>query len=489
MKQGSSFNQLQANSDSIGQHSFDPQHQTPPSSFASGPDVVLFRAQGDQTDSASQFQNARKVRMVSQQDLLRLLSRLQQQIAERTRGVKNFRPIRLHTAIGSFSNAAGEDLINLVSMLFDFILTDLRSAPSLQAQISYLQVPYLKLLIEDQEILSQASHPARKLLNDLARTAISWDYLPDDKQERFDREIRQLVRLILESPETNLALYQRLQRQYAEFMAMESLKSRILDPEADDEEASQMRAHHAQEMVEQTLREKLEHWPLPNSAVELLQEGWSRVMLLAYLRDDDGESWKQSLLTIDKLIWCLQYHITFEDRQRWVRTVPQLLKTLKHELQESGYNSGKLEQKLLALKRDLTQTFKRQSAFSAIQELPQPPRKTATLGQIKTAIERQEEREKAVLAEYLARVDELEPGTWLEFNRVDGTSLRCRLATLGADDTPYIFINRLGLKVLRKSRLELAQDFRRNRVRIDTETDAASRKGLFLLPQWKRTGS
>src|SRR5690606_771238 len=193
--------------------------------------------------------------------------------------------------------------------------------------------------------------------------------------------------------------------------------------------------------------------------------------------------------TLDEIIWCLQHHTAFRERQRWVKTVPQLLKTLKKELLESGYNSGKLEQQLLALKRELTQTFKRHSVFSAVQEMPPPARPNSTLGYITTALERQEEQEKATLAEYLARVDQLPVGTWLEFNRIDGTSLRCRLATLGTNDEPFIFVNRFGLKVLRKSRLELASDFRRNRAQVDTESEAQLRKGLFLLPQWRRTGS
>jgi len=86
-------------------------------------------------------------------------------------------------------------------------------------------------------------------------------------------------------------------------------------------------------------------------------------------------------------------------------------------------------------------------------------------------------------------VDQLPVGTWLEFNRVDGTTLRCRLSSRGTDDEPFVFVNRLGLKVLKKSRLELASDFRRNRVQVNSEAEATPRKGLFLLPQWRRTGS
>lgn len=488
MEQGSSIKQVRTISDSIDrQIPIAPQHPAAHGKRSGEPDVVLFKAQAELTERSAQ--QSTKTRRVSQQDLLKLLSRLQQQIAERTRGVRNPRPIQLHTAIGSFSNAAGEDLINLISMVFDFILADFQAAPAVQAQISYLQVPYLKLLLEDRELLAQNSHPARKLLSDLARTGISWDYLPEDKQQRFQREIHQVVRHILETTESNLTLYQKLQRQYAEFMAMESLKSRILDPDSEDEETRQMRAQQVQEAVEQILRDKLETWQLPDSTVELIQQGWSRVMLLAYLKDDAEESWRQSLDTLDELIWCLQHHTAFRERQRWVKTVPQLLKTLKQELLESGYNKGKLEQQLLALKRELTQTFKRQSVFSAVQEIPPPARPNNTLGYIKTAIERQEEQEKATLAEYLTRVDQLPVGTWLEFNRVDGTTLRCRLSSRGTDDEPFVFVNRLGLKVLKKSRLELASDFRRNRVQVNSEAEATPRKGLFLLPQWRRTGS
>src|SRR5690554_6234618 len=138
MEQGISSSQVRAIPGNIDRNTS--RHQVPASAPVGQPDVVLLQSQEDPTERSRQQPS--KARDISQQDLVKLLARLQQQIAERTRGIRNTRPIQLHTAIGSFSDAAGKDLINLTAMLFDFILADFHSAPRVRAEISYLQIPY-----------------------------------------------------------------------------------------------------------------------------------------------------------------------------------------------------------------------------------------------------------------------------------------------------------------------------------------------------------
>src|SRR5690606_10071776 len=168
---------------------------------------------------------------------------------------------------------------------------------------------------------------------------------------------------------------------------------------------------------------------------------------------------------VDDLIWCLQPHSDQEHRQRWVQMVPQLLKTLRAGLQEVSYSSSRLDQMLLDLKKALTEAFKQQSISAADKEIPRSvvPRDSTT---IKTAVERQAEIEDAELAEYLVRIDELQTGTWVEFALVNGSKFRCKLSTRVGDDSCYIFVNRMGLKVVEKTRQELAHEMRRGRLQV-----------------------
>ncbi|HEX6833301.1 MAG TPA: DUF1631 family protein, partial [Rudaea sp.] len=57
------------------------------------------------------------------------------------------------------------DTIDLVGMLFDYIMKDTRAAGSTQAMLAKLQVPLLRVALKDKSFFTRRAHPARQLLN------------------------------------------------------------------------------------------------------------------------------------------------------------------------------------------------------------------------------------------------------------------------------------------------------------------------------------
>ncbi len=68
--------------------------------------------------------------------------------------------------------------------------------------------------------------------------------------------------------------------------------------------------------------------------------------------------------------------------------------------------------------------------------------------------------------EALAQVDNLRVGSWVEFQEDEEHKLRCKLAAVIKPTGKYIFVNRTGMKVLEKTRMGLAVEFRRGAVRL-----------------------
>ena len=68
-----------------------------------------------------------------------------------------------------------EDVINVVAMFFDIILDDRNLPLEIQALVSRLQIPILKVALRDRSFFSNRNHPARQLLNEIARTSIGWE--------------------------------------------------------------------------------------------------------------------------------------------------------------------------------------------------------------------------------------------------------------------------------------------------------------------------
>jgi hypothetical protein len=70
---------------------------------------------------------------------------------------------------------ADEDVINLVSMLFDFILDDDDLPMAMKALLGRLQIPLLKVAIIDKSFFNAEKHKARQLLNLLSKAGIGWN--------------------------------------------------------------------------------------------------------------------------------------------------------------------------------------------------------------------------------------------------------------------------------------------------------------------------
>ncbi|MDT4868735.1 hypothetical protein FQZ97_1037170 [compost metagenome] len=68
--------------------------------------------------------------------------------------------------------------------------------------------------------------------------------------------------------------------------------------------------------------------------------------------------------------------------------------------------------------------------------------------------------------EALGLVDNLRVGSWVEFQEDEEHKLRCKLAALIKPTGKYIFVNRTGMKVLEKTRMGLAVEFRRKAIRL-----------------------
>jgi len=361
-----------------------------------------------------------------------------------------------------------EDLIDLVSMLFEFILEDYNLSPPIQVLVSRLQIPILKVVIKDRSFFNKPSHPARKLLNGMARAGIGWSESSEKNRDRLYHKIHDIVLRILNEFEGDIALFETLNEEFEEFLTREDRKSRLVEQRTQESERGRIKSQKAQETVDQMLQNRLARRELPESIRNILLNGWSRVMFLAYLRDDTEHRWSQSVRAVDDLLWCLRPLPDGREREQWVRVVPALLKTMRSGLEEVSYNASRLDEMMDALKHELTEAFRRQ-AREAAQEDEQQAAPTETeepKEATPTAVEREQELESAAMSDHLETVDALTVGNWVEFSLVNGSCFRCKLSAIIEEADCYVFVNRMGLKVAEKHRMDLAHELRRGRLRV-----------------------
>ena len=395
-----------------------------------------------------------------------------------------------------------EDVINLVSMLFEFILDDRTLPDSLKALIARLQIPLLKVAVLDKTFFSRGNHPARRLLNEIATAAMGWGDQDEAQRDSLYQKIDQVVARLLNDFVDDPGIFSELLADFLAFTGDERRRSELLEQRTRDAEEGRARAEMARQEVEQVLNERLLGKTLPEVVVRLLQEAWSKVLLLTCLKHGtQSKQWHAAVATMDDLIWSVARHESSESRERLLALVPSLLKALREGLVSAAFDpfsTSEFFTQLEALHVHTLQQLSPPSTQPARPTVPPQPPQDASVERLEPRPSKHpsEQAEPAMIEvveeimllapgesreqepeisladndEALTKVDNLRVGSWVEFQEDEEHKLRCKLAAIIKPTGKYIFVNRTGMKVLEKTRMGLAIEFRREAIRLLNDT-------------------
>jgi len=398
------------------------------------------------------------------------------------------------------------DIINLVKMLFEFILDDNSLAEPMKVLIGRLQIPILKVALLDSSFFSKSGHPARRLLNEMATACLGWQADPDSNGPPNDplySKINETVHLLLNEFENDVTLFNDVLADFVSFVERERKRASILEKRTIDAEAGKAKAEAARATVNELLEKKIDGRPVPDAVQVILDEAWSNLLFLICLRQGtDNPDWESALGTADDLIWSVTTPINQESRQKLLALLPDLLKRIRAGMEQISYNPFELTKLLNQLQKlhlERLQQPKEQQA-----QAPAPANDEVQQSATPEADESstEEEREAAATVEpdvddapaesaaetqadnledtdtsaadidqsYLQLVNKLTMGTWFEISENGAAPYRCRLAAIIKATGKYIFVNRSGMKVAEKSRDSLAMAMKDGSLRLLDDT-------------------
>ncbi|QLG95270.1 DUF1631 domain-containing protein [Pseudomonas yamanorum] len=411
---------------------------------------------------------------ISTRDLLRLLSHLQQYVPEpeveddfdlRNQLEQLLTRVSVKSGRSRVVDDADEDVINLIAMLFEFILDDRSLPDSLKALIARLQIPMLKVAVLDKSFFSRGSHPARRLLNEIASAAMGWGKCDDYQRDSLYLRIEQVVQRLLNDFVDDPAIFSQLLAEFSAFTNDERRRCELLEQRTRDAEEGRARTEIARQRVADTLNLRLLGKVLPEVVVQFLQQAWSQVLLLACLKHgEQSAQWQSRLQTMDDLIWSVGLSEGTEAGRHLLEQLPGLLKALREGLSDAAFDPF------------ITREFFIQLQALHVQPFQEHAGGRPSLSKVGALIE---VREAFVLSPAaptesvslpdddpdVLKVLQLRVGCWVEFQEDEENTLRCKLTAIIPPANSYIFVNRTGLKVLEKTGSELALEFKRGGVR------------------------
>lgn len=259
-----------------------------------------------------------------------------------------------------------DDAINLVSMLFQFVLEDRNLAAPMKGLIARLQIPILKVAMLDKTFFSKGGHPARKLLNEIANASLGWAPVnPSARIERdpFYAKVEALIAYVVDEFVEDVVVFQTALEDFIAFVELDRRRASLIEQRTIDAEDGRARSEQARATVQELLNQKVAGKRLPSVVVKLLQDGWSNVLFLICLKDGlESQSWEQAVQTVDELLESVAPVDNLADRTRLLRMLPTLLKNLRSGLNKIGFNPFDLNQLFTDLEQIHLQRLKKEEA-------------------------------------------------------------------------------------------------------------------------------
>lgn len=368
-----------------------------------------------------------------------------------------------------------EDVIHLVSMLFEFILDDRQLQPAMKALIARLQIPILKVALLDRSFFSKGGHPARQLLNLIASAALGWTAPPEGKRDPLRHEIESIIETILNEFEDRVDLFSELLASFKVFVDKDERRRLLVERRISDAEQGKAANEAAQQQVHSTIKGLVGERALPDSTQALLQEGINRAMLLTLLKSgDNSEEWKELVLLAKQLIESVSPATINENtRTNLLGMIPKLVTNVRRILKETAADEFVIDEWMSALESDHIKTLGRiQFQLTAQKEVLPPASQSKDLSSSNSdltldVVERADGKPEQSSASdpLLSQVDKFTVGCWFELT-VDERAERCKLAAVIKVTGKYIFVNRSGVKIAERSREELANDLRQGQIQV-----------------------
>ncbi|PJE42786.1 MAG: DUF1631 domain-containing protein [Pseudomonas sp.] len=361
------------------------------------------------------------------------------------------------------------DVIDLVGMLFDFILDDDNLPDTCKTTLSHLHTPYLKVALQDKALFTQHHHPARRLLNAMAQAGVLYGGEGDERG--LLAKMQWVVERVIHDFFGDLQLFNNLLEEFNEFVATLRHKVELRERRAVEAAKGRDKLLGARQHAVEVIGNSLNNRQPPTIIRNFLELTWADVLVFVLLRNgEQSPEWQRACEAAEQLAWSGTL-LDDAGRERLQKLRVPLLEDLRKGLELlGGYHEDgirRLLQDLVACQHAV-QAKQPQVAAQLKPILPESPL-GAMLGE-DAALATLAPRESTLSTRALALAKELghiEFGTWFEF--VNGEQVRTlKLSWFSPTTRNYMFVDQSGQRVAIKPLTQLATEMEQGLARIVT---------------------
>jgi hypothetical protein len=339
---------------------------------------------------------------------------------------------------GSLSRG-DESTLDLLARIFETVFLDEAIPAPTRELIQSLQMPVLKAALVDKNFFFEEAHPARRMIDLLARMGLDQRTDPDDPLlQAMERNIKRVERDGASQPEVFAEAVAELEASMAEDDS--AREARLAVPVA-----QALRQEHiavARRAATDAIQLRIAGDNIVPIVGVFLEQKWRDVLTLAYdVEDKKPGAVNNATRAMDDLVWSVKPKATQEQRKALTARLPSLLSTINKWLDIIKW-----------------QDAARLQFFAALAEchasIVRAPIDLSPERQLELAVEAAQQDALRLVAQERAAaqqlelesddpvtqtVEGLERGRWLAFTQEDGSVHRLKLAWVSPRRTLFIF--------------------------------------------------
>ena len=362
------------------------------------------------------------------------------------------------------------DLIDLIGMLFEYMLNDPVLPNVAKALISHLHTPYLKVALIDRRLLVDSQHPARRLLDQMVEAGSLWVEEGNPSRGLFPT-MQQVVDRVLQEFNKDVGLFEELLQFLEERMRDQQRRSDSTEQRTQEAARGRERLTLAKQRATDEVGRLIGRHSPPAPVVRFLTKTWSEHLVFILLRDpqrDRGEAWERAIETAGRLAALFDPKATAEAKRRALAGISDLRRDINRTVRSMGSFSQTTVEALQGL---LDEAERKKSVDLERDEItpPQPPTPAPEPGfppMLATAAPNDDDLSEPE-RQMVARLRNLRFGTWFELIGDTGAApRRVKLSWISPLTSTCMFVDRSGMQAEVKSLRDLAGEMLAGRARL-----------------------
>lgn len=341
------------------------------------------------------------------------------------------------------------DAFELLGMLYSQIEREVRRDTPAVGLLGRLQVPLLRIALQDRAFFVRQQHPARQLLNAVAESGANW-LGDEDIDPQLVHSLRNAVEHVVQNFREDPAAFDAANRDLQTNLQQLARKAEVTERRhveaARGKEKLELAKRRAGETIEQAVKDQR----LPKFVRALLNQAWSDVLTLTLLRHgEESEEWQRQVEATRHIV------ATTGGKGGAAKADAKLTEHIEGALVQVGYH---IDEAAAIARRLTTGLGEEEDDPASRTELAMKLKARARLGEdSETHRPKLPPRNKDEQAAY-EHLRTLPFGTWFEFvSNQQGDRVRRRLSWFSPVTDNALFVNQRGQRVGEQSLDSLAR--------------------------------